>query len=164
MTYDTEIGKKLERDMITGFKAAFPLADERDLPRTGNQIKPFLKDRIDLEVKEGIRNFQSRVVRILCEVSEPKNHVEDMARIVVNEANKVHSLSEQLKRTAGDVRLLMGRLEWMSTRLKALSPEISEAIGLKKDWRNIFLAIDEAKAAEKALEKSEPEAAKEVAP
>lgn len=156
MQYDSEASKKFDRELVSGFKHAFPLVDERDLPRTPAQIKQFLAERVATEVKEGIRSFQSRIVRVLCEVSEPKNHVEDMARIVVNEAMKVPGLNEQLRKKADEVRLLMGRLEWLSGRLKTLHPEISEAIGLKKEWRNIFTAIDEARELEKE--------GKEVAP
>ena len=44
--------------------------------------------------------FQSRVVKVLCEVSPPKQYVEDMARIVVNQAKeyaKMQAMADEMK-------------------------------------------------------------------
>ena len=88
MDYDVERSKQEQAELRKAFRELFPLAGESDLPWAACHIKQFLRDRISIECAERIFHFQSRVVRILCEVSPPKTHVEDMCRIVVEEAKK----------------------------------------------------------------------------
>lgn len=95
MTYDIEASKRETSELKRAFAELFPLVDERDLPRTPSHIKDFLRKRIEFEVERGVFHFQSRVVRILCEISPPKTHVEDMARIVVNQAKETDTLHER---------------------------------------------------------------------
>lgn len=99
MDYDVERSKQAAEEIRVAFRAMFPLAAEHDLPWAACQIQEFLRDRIRREVEEGVFHFQSRVVRVLCEISRPKTHVEDMARIVVDEAKKARELASQLEST-----------------------------------------------------------------
>ena len=77
--YDVEREKRKSEEIRGAFREMFPLVDESDLPWAACQIKAFLRDRIRKEVEAGVFHFQSRVTRVLCEVSPPKSHVEDMA-------------------------------------------------------------------------------------
>ena len=95
--YDVEREKQESADIRKAFRECFPLAAENDLPWAACQIKGFLRERIKREVEEGTRHFTSRVVRVLCDISPPKTHVEDMARIVVNEAKKVPDMESEIK-------------------------------------------------------------------
>lgn len=91
MDYDIERKKQESTDLRKAFRELFPLAAEHDLPWAPCHIKRFLRDRISQECADRIFHFQSRVCRILCEVSPPKTHVEDMCRIVVEEAKQARS-------------------------------------------------------------------------
>lgn len=86
--YDIEREKRNNEEIRKAFREMFPLASDHDLPWAACHIKDFLRGRIEQEVHEGIFHFQQRVVRVLCEVSPPKTHVEDMCRIVVDEAKR----------------------------------------------------------------------------
>jgi hypothetical protein len=94
--------KSESEDVKGAFKEIFPLADEKDLPWSASQIKGFLRDRIRWEVEEGMFHFQSRVVKILCEISPPKTHIEDMCRIVVTEAEKYRQMVPALARAEAE--------------------------------------------------------------
>lgn len=87
---------KCESELKAAMQALFPLAEERDLPWAACHLQNFLKARIDLEVAEKVRHFTSRVVRVLCEVSPPKQHVDDMARIAVNKAHESDMLLQRV--------------------------------------------------------------------
>lgn len=87
--------------LVAAFKKVFPLADERDLPNSPARIPRFLEIRVKLEVDEATLYFQHRVVQILCEVTHPKHHVEDMARAVVElakEAKTLRPANEELRK------------------------------------------------------------------
>lgn len=113
MSYDIEVSKGVEKELKKAFAEAFPLCDEHDLPWAGCQVKEFLQKRIALEVEEGVRWFTQRVVQVLCEVSPPKRHVDDMARIVVNKALATERVEEQLKREKLQVaELRTGAKHW----------------------------------------------------
>lgn len=86
MDYDVEREKRKSEDIRKVFRELFPLAAEEDLPWAPAHIKQFLRNRIRKEVEEGVHHFTTRVVRVLCEVSPPKTHVDDMARIAVDQA------------------------------------------------------------------------------
>lgn len=77
------------------FQKMFPLASEHDLPWYPSHIPDFLEKRIELEFEERTKHFTRRVCRILCEISPPKIHVEDMARIVVEKAKEAERLEGQ---------------------------------------------------------------------
>ncbi len=98
MDYDVEREKRKSEEIRIAFRELFPLAGENDLPWAACHIKEFLRDRISLECSERIFHFQSRVVRVLCEIAPPKTHVEDMARMVVEEAKEARRLKPELER------------------------------------------------------------------
>ena len=100
MDYDIEREKRKTEELHKAFRAIFPLASDNDLPSSASQISAFLKGRIEFEVEKATSQFTSRVVRILCEVSPPKTHVEDMARIVVNQAKESLSFKEKADKLA----------------------------------------------------------------
>lgn len=89
-----ECGRKHEKELKEVFSKVFPLADEKDLPWATCHIDRFLRERVAKEVELGTRFFTSRVVKVLCEVSPPKAHVEDMARIVVDKAKEAERNAE----------------------------------------------------------------------
>lgn len=80
------------------FGAMFPLADDRDLPWTVDHLPGFLKDRIEHEVAQRVHWFQTRCVKVLCEISPPKTHVDDMCRLVVDTAKRSLLRVEELER------------------------------------------------------------------
>ena len=88
MSYDIETAKRESTERQAAFREIFPLAGDFDLPRTPSQIKQFLRDRINQETDERVFHFVSQVTRVLCEVSPPKTHLVDMARIVVEKAKE----------------------------------------------------------------------------
>jgi hypothetical protein len=95
--YDVEKSKRESSELRAAFAEIFPLANEQDLPWAPCQIKAFLHDRIRREVESGAFHFTARVVKVLCEVSPPKTHVEDMARIAVEECKTARAQAEQLR-------------------------------------------------------------------
>jgi hypothetical protein len=95
--YDIERAKQEQAEIRKAFREIFPLAAESDLPWAASHIKNFLRDRIKREVQEGVFHFQSAIVRVLCEISPPKTHVVDMARIVVEAARDGRRFQEQLE-------------------------------------------------------------------
>jgi hypothetical protein len=97
MDYDIERAKQNEAEIRKAFAEIFPLCNEKDLPWAACHIKGFLRDRIRREVEEGMSWFQHRVVRVLCEISPPKTHVEDMARICVEQAKRAAELEKENK-------------------------------------------------------------------
>jgi hypothetical protein len=97
MDYDLEREKRKSEEVRKVFREMFPLTNENDLPWAVCQIPEFLKKRIDQEVADGVCWFQQRVCRVLCEVSPPKTHVEDMARIVVEKAKELERAKESLR-------------------------------------------------------------------
>lgn len=90
--------KDYENMIKDEFRKLFPLVDERDLPWYPTHIAEFLKKRIAFEVEQQVFWFQSRVVKVLCEVSPPKTYVEDMARIVVDKAKKADELEARIRK------------------------------------------------------------------
>lgn len=104
MSYDLERERQKEQDIRKAFRECFPLAYEGDLPWAACHIRGFLKDRIEIEVREGVQHFVSRVTRVLCEISPPKTHIEDMARIVVEEAKRYRTAKPQLELAAEAIK------------------------------------------------------------
>lgn len=98
MDYDVERERQASTELRKAFRELFPLAGENDLPWAACHIKQFLRDRIEQETVERVHHFTMRVVRILCEVSPPKTHVEDMARIVVEEAKRARQDRAKLEK------------------------------------------------------------------
>lgn len=98
MDYDVEREKQSQSELRKAFRDIFPLASEHDLPWAPCHIKGFLRDRIRREAEERVFHFHARVVHVLCEVSPPKTHVEDMARIVVEKAKEADRLKVQVDR------------------------------------------------------------------
>lgn len=66
------------------FSVLFPMAPEKSLPGNVSQIRRFLKERIALEISEGVFSVRSQLVRILSHVSPPRNDVAQMAQYAVN--------------------------------------------------------------------------------
>lgn len=93
-----ETTRKLEAEMKLAFATMFPLCSEHELPRAACHIEGFLKKRIAIEVEQATRHFTTSVVKVLCEISPPKTHVCDMARIVVQEAERAKQLEDSLRR------------------------------------------------------------------
>lgn len=98
MDYDLERSRHEEEELRKVFREMFPLSSEHDLPWAPCHIKQFLRDRINQEASDRIFHYQSRIVRILCEISPPKTHVEDMCRIVVEEAKEFRRYKQELER------------------------------------------------------------------
>jgi len=82
------------------FRMMFPLAWEADLPSRPGEIPAFLREKLEQEARDRVTHFQQRIVRILCEIAPPKSHMEDMARIVVEEAKKYREAREKYERLA----------------------------------------------------------------
>jgi Asp-tRNA(Asn)/Glu-tRNA(Gln) amidotransferase C subunit len=100
LSYDIERSKRETTDLQAAFREIFPLAGDFDLPRAPCHIKDFLRQRIEYETAERTFHFVSQVTRVLCEVSPPKTHVVDMARIVVDKAKESIRAKEQLENLA----------------------------------------------------------------
>lgn len=83
MRYDIEREQRKSEEIRVAFRECFPLAPVESLPWAACQIKRFLSDRIEQESKYATSNFVSEVAKVLLEISPPKTHVVDMARIVV---------------------------------------------------------------------------------
>lgn len=107
MSYDLEREKQKSEEIRKAFREMFPLAYEHDLPWAACQIKAFLLKKIEEEVADRVIHFQRRIASILCEVSPPKTHMEDMARIVVDDAKKWRNGQETIR----EARLAKGNLE-----------------------------------------------------
>lgn len=97
MNYDIEREKHKSEELRKVFREMFPLVNEHHLPWTAVHIRSFLTERIAQEIDQGTKYFTRAVVRILCEVSPPKTHIEDMARICVEEAKKVPALEQLIE-------------------------------------------------------------------
>lgn len=110
MNYDIEQKKRESSAIRQAFAECFPLVDERDLPSAAVHIRNFLCSRIRHEVELGTRHFTSRVVRVLCEISPPKNYVEDMARIVVNKAKEAEQLADKVKALQAELQAVRAEL------------------------------------------------------
>lgn len=95
--YDVEQSKKESAEIKAAFAKMFPLCDERDLPWAICHIEEFLKKRIAHEINQGAFRRESGIVEVLCEVSPPKNHVVDMARIVVEQAKEAAGFAKQVQ-------------------------------------------------------------------
>lgn len=100
MSYDIERAKRETTDLQAAFREIFPLAGDFDLPMAPCHIKDFLRQRIEYETAERTFHAFSRVVKVLCEVSPPKTHLVDMARIVVDKAKESIRAKEQLENLA----------------------------------------------------------------
>lgn len=107
MDYDIEREKQKSEEIRQVFREIFPLVSEFDLPWAAGHIKSFLQRRIAAEIQEGTFHFTSSIVGVLCEVSPPKTHVVDMARICVNAVktaqNDVQSLLKKVERLESKV-------------------------------------------------------------
>lgn len=121
--YDIERERQKSEEIRKAFREIFPLADENDLPWAACHIKDFLRQRIKREVQEGTHRFVSRVCRVLCEISPPKTHVEDMARIVVEaakegrrHANDVVRLKEQIAKLTAERDRLKAAVDQVGQR------------------------------------------------
>lgn len=117
MDYDVEREKRKSEEIRTAFREVFPLCDENDLPWAPSHIKGFLRDRIKREVQEGVFHFQSRVCRILCEVSPPKSHIEDMCRIVTDQAKEAETLGRRLEQSRSENDVLMEAMKAFADRI-----------------------------------------------
>lgn len=109
MNYDIEREKQKTTEIRNAMRECFPLCNEDDLPSAASQIKGFLRDRIQREVEEGVFNWQSQIVRVLCEVSPPKSHAVDMARFVVEQAKESASLAATIRKAEEEIRRLKGK-------------------------------------------------------
>lgn len=67
-------------------KKMFPFASEDSIPTYPQGLQQFLEDRLDFELDKRVHGFTAAITRILCEVTRPKTHVQDMVRIVVEKA------------------------------------------------------------------------------
>lgn len=96
------------------FTKLFPLAPVETLPAKADEIGAFLAKRIPLEVEAANLHMVRQVGRVLCEISPPKTHLVDMARIVVeharerdhyfNDAKNLRVINERLKAEADELR------------------------------------------------------------
>lgn len=102
MDYDIEKEKRHSHEIRKVFREMFPLCAEHDLPWAACHIPGFLQKRIALEIEEGTKWFVRRVTGVLCEISPPKNHVEDMARIVVEQAKRAEQLEDSKAQAVKD--------------------------------------------------------------
>lgn len=100
MDYDVERKRQEESELRKAFRELFPLAFEHDLPSAPCHIKRFLRNLITEEAANRLFFLQSRVAHILCEISPPKTHIEDMCRIVVEEAKRGRQDRLALERAA----------------------------------------------------------------
>lgn len=142
MTYDIEREKQATAEIRKAMAECFPLANENDLPWAPSQIKAFLRDRIKREVDEGIFHFQARVTRVLCEVSPPKSHVEDMARICVEQAKEMPRLKEALKVVQEREHKWRQRIGWLTAKLRELPKESLDQLGFGENFTELGSAID----------------------
>jgi len=92
MDYDVERSKQASEEIRKAFREIFPLTFEHDLPWAACHIKDFLRNRIEQEAAERVHHWQHGIVKVLCEVSPPKTHAVDMARIVVEKAKKADEM------------------------------------------------------------------------
>ncbi len=83
---------RYEREIKELFGRMFPLVPVRDLPTVPNHIPSFIEKRISQEVEWQTQHFTTQVVKVLCEVTHPKTHVADMARLVVNKVQMLDRL------------------------------------------------------------------------
>lgn len=120
-SYDVERSKQESAELRKVFREMFPLAPEHDLPWAACHIREFLKTRIEIEISEGTQHYTSRVARILCEVTRPRTHIEDMVRAVV----------EIAKKAVEDRRKLDGAVEVTAERDEMLArlSEIGRIVG-----------------------------------
>lgn len=120
-SYDLERSKQESAEIRKAFREIFPLASEHDLPWAACHIKEFLKGRVEQEVVEGTTHYTLRVSQILCEVTRPKTHIEDMCRIVV----------EEVKRARDDVKKLEAAVQVTVERDEMLArlSEIGRIVG-----------------------------------
>lgn len=142
MNYDVEREKRKSEEIRKVFREMFPLVNEDDLPSAPGHIKPFLAERIKREVADGTQYFTSRVVRILCEVSPPKNHVEDMARICVEQAKTAPTLEERCQKLSEQLAKYVSRLHWLACQIRAQPEEFATQLGLPAGWKSLTDAID----------------------
>lgn len=91
MDYDIEREKQKSNEIRKAFREMFPLCMEHELPWDVCQIADFLKRRIEIEVRENTDHFVQSIARVLCEVTRPKTHMVDMARIIVEEVKTFRS-------------------------------------------------------------------------
>lgn len=97
MNYDVEKAKREVSELQQAFREIFPLAGDFDLPRAPCHIKQFLRDRIEQETSERCFHQISQISRVLCEVTLPKTHMVDMARIVVDEVKNARRMAKELQ-------------------------------------------------------------------
>lgn len=100
MDYDRERKKQEEGELRKAFRELFPFSNEHDLPYAPCHIKQFLRNLIAEEAADRLFFLQSRVARILCEIAPPKTHIEDMCRIVVEEAKRGRKDRLELEKAA----------------------------------------------------------------
>lgn len=98
MDYDIEREKRKSEEVRRAMREAFPLCDENVLPWAASQIPEFLAKRIKSEVEEQTRAFTREIASVLLEVSPPKTHLVDMARICVDQCRHTARLVEQIDR------------------------------------------------------------------
>lgn len=107
MDYDVEREKRKSEEIRNQFRLLFPLCMEEELPWAACQIREFLKERIELEVKQNTEYFVRSIAGVLCEVTHPKTHMIDMVRNVVEElktarADKARAAEKAAQRQPGD--------------------------------------------------------------
>lgn len=100
MNYDIERSRQESEEIRKVFRELFPLADENHLPYAACHIKGFLRDRIKIEADERCFHREAEIVRVLAEVSPPKTHLVDMARIVVKQALLYRAGRDQYEKLA----------------------------------------------------------------
>ena len=143
MNYDIEREKQKSEEIRQVCRQMFPLADETDLPWAATQLPGFLAARIKHEVEQGTKNFTMQLCKVLCEISTPKTHIIDMARICVDEAKAVPKLNETIQSQAGRIDFLQKQMKWLEARLKTAKTVAD--IGLDERWIDLSLAIEKAR-------------------
>lgn len=88
-----------ERGLVKeAMQKCFPLCNENNLPWAISQLPSFLKERIEFEIKRGMKHFESSVVKIICEVAPPKTYLVDMCHIAVDKAKATDKIQDELDR------------------------------------------------------------------
>jgi hypothetical protein len=121
-----ETSRKYEAEIKKAFTELFPLADDRDLPSYPSHIPDFLKKRLALEVEERCRHLTSRIVRILCEVTHPKTHIEDMVRAAVEKAKATERVEVERDRVKLELVEAKRQFSAMTDRLNEQAEQIKQ--------------------------------------